>query len=773
MPLENTPEALAEGREWLRMTLASIGEAVITTDTQGIVTFVNPVAEAVTGWTAAEAMGRPLDEVFPVADDEQRRPLESPVTRALRDGPVVNLGGHTVLTTRGGEERLIEDNAAPIRNPRDEVVGVVILFRDVTERRHTEQSLRQSEERFRLLVSAVRDYAIFMLDERGYVSSWNPGAERIKGYVADEIIGKHFSVFYPKEAIDADWPAAELRAATADGRFEDEGWRLRKDGTRFWANVVITALKDKSGKLLGFSKITRDLTERRRVESALRASEARYRRLFEASSDGLVIVDAKTGDIFDANPRFSLLVSWPHEDLVAKKLWQVGLFAGPKAYQEALASVRERGHVRHEDVALETTEGKRMELEIVGTLFDVDERRVVQFAVRDVSQRRQLERATIHAEAMEELNRRKDEFLAMLSHELRNPLAAVVNAVHMQKLSGDPDPVRRRAQEIIERQIGRLTHLVDDLLEVSRITTGRVQLHQEFVDMRVPVEHGVDSLRPSIESREQTIELSLPGEPVWIFADPGRVEQVVVNLLHNAVKYTNRGGALAVSVAREGEEAVLRVRDNGAGISAQLLPRIFDLFTQAERTLDRAEGGLGVGLTVVQRVVHLHGGRVEARSEGVNRGSEFVVRLPVVVPPEPEGLETPSREALSRPLRILVVDDNRDAADSMVLLLRRSHHEVRVEYTGSAVKAAALEFLPDVVLLDLGLPGLDGYQVAAELRADPRLASIRLIAVSGYGQDADKKRSKEAGFFAHLVKPVDLVQLRDTLAAITGRPLRP
>jgi signal transduction histidine kinase/CheY-like chemotaxis protein len=457
---------------------------------------------------------------------------------------------------------------------------------------------------------------------------------------------------------------------------------------------------------------------------------------------------------------------------VGKELWQVGLFAGPKAYHEALATVRDRGYARHEDVTLEGADGKRLELEIVGSLFDVDGRRIVQFAVRDVSQRRQLERTTIHAEAMEELNRRKDEFLAMLSHELRNPLAAVVNAVHMQKLSADPDPMRRQARDIIERQIGRLTHLVDDLLEVSRITTGRVQLHQEFLDARHPVEQGAESLRPLVRDRGQTLELSLPEEALWIYADAGRVEQVVVNLLHNAAKYTERGGKIAVSLAREGEEAVLRVRDNGAGISPQLLPRIFDLFTQAERTLDRSEGGLGVGLTVVQRVVQLHGGRVEARSDGPGKGSEFAVHLPIVIPP-PQVLSTSAAgEGATRPLRILVVDDNRDAADTAGLLLRRSGHEVRVEYSGATVKGATLEFLPDVVLLDLGLPGLDGYEVAALLRADPRLAAVHLVALSGYGQEADKARTKDAGFVAHLVKPVEPAQLRETLVAVTKRPLR-
>src|SRR5437667_5791987 len=288
-------EALHDQREWLRVTLSSIGDAVITTDTKGSITYLNPVAVSLTGWTQKEASGIPLDLVFKIINEETRQTVENPATRALREGLVVGLANHTLLIAKDGTERAIDDSAAPIRNANGEVAGVVLVFRDVTDRRKAERELRDSEERFRLLVDGAEDYAIFMLDPQGYVTSWNPGAERIKGYREAEIIGKHFSCFYPPERVEARYPDRELKVAAAKGRFEDEGWRLRKDGSRFWANVIITALRDESGKLKGFSKITRDRTEDMRKESEIRDSEIRFRRLFETAKDGILILDSDNG----------------------------------------------------------------------------------------------------------------------------------------------------------------------------------------------------------------------------------------------------------------------------------------------------------------------------------------------------------------------------------------------------------------------------------------------------------------------------------------------
>jgi PAS domain S-box-containing protein len=639
------PELLHEQQEWLRVTLSSIGDAVITTDIQDCITFMNPVAQAVTGWTLEQASGLSLDAVFRIVNEETRRTVESPATRALQFGMIVGLANHTLLIAKDGSERPIDDSAAPIRNTRGDVAGVVLVFRDVSERRKAEKALRESEERFRLLVESTHDYAIFMLDPQGHVSSWNTGAERIKGYKADEIIGKHFSCFYPKEAVAKGWPAYELTMATNQGHFEDVGWRVRKDGSQFWANVVISALRDEGGTLRGFSKITRDLSERR-----------------------------------------------------------------------------------------------------------------------------QLERATLQAELMVDLNRRKDEFLAMLSHELRNPLAPILNAVHLLHLQKNEDPIQQQARVIIERQVQHLTRLVDDLLEVSRVTTGRIRLEQENIDMAGIVERAADTVRPLLVQRSHEFSLTLPSEPLWVFADPTRMEQVVVNLLTNAAKYTPDRGRIWLTLQRQGEEAVMRVRDSGVGIAPEFLPSIFDSFTQADRSLDRSQGGLGIGLTVVQRVVEMHGGRVEAHSAGLGHGSEFLVRLPAVAPPMSR-LTTPHNPGghSAQALRVLVVDDNKDSADSAAMLLRCSGHDVQVAYSGTGALEAAAAHQPHAILLDLGLPEMDGYEVARRLRQNPRFKNVLLIAVSGYGQDSDLQRSQEAGFSAHLLKPVEIEQINDALQALGGR----
>lgn len=638
-------ESALEQKEWLRVTLASIGDAVITTDTQGRVTFMNPAAETLTGWRQDEAKGVPLETIFSIVNEETRRTVESPAAKALREGLVVGLANHTLLISKDGVERPIDDSAAPIRNARGDVAGVVLVFRDVTERRDAERALQESEERFRLLVEGTTDYAIFMVDPRGNVVSWNPGAKRIKGYEAEEIIGKHFSIFYPREAVESGWPKEELRRATAAGRFEDEGWRVRKDGSTFWANVIITALRDEAGNIRGFSKITRDLTERR-----------------------------------------------------------------------------------------------------------------------------QLERAKLHAEVMSDLSRRKDEFLAMLSHELRNPLSPILNAVHLLRLQKDEDPIQRQARSIIERQVEQLTRLVDDLLEVSRITTGRIRLQREHIDLRNVVERAVETLRALIAQRKHELFVSMPPGPVWVFADSTRMEQVAVNILANAVKYTDEGGQIWVTLQCEGDDAALHVRDTGVGIAPEVLPGIFDLFTQASRSLDRSQGGLGVGLTVVQRVVELHGGRVEAYSPGLGRGSEFTVHMPLVPPPAgPSAPLAKSRGGGVAPLRVLVVDDNKDTADSMSLLLRRSGHDIRTAYSGAAALSEVAACPPDAVLLDLGLPEMDGYEVARRLRNHPQCKDVLLIAISGYGQESDRQRTQDAGFDAHLVKPVDIQKVQEVLGALARR----
>jgi CheY-like chemotaxis protein/two-component sensor histidine kinase len=367
-----------------------------------------------------------------------------------------------------------------------------------------------------------------------------------------------------------------------------------------------------------------------------------------------------------------------------------------------------------------------------------------------------------------DLHRLKDEFLAMLSHELRNPLTPILNAVHLLSLQRDENPIQHQARTIIERQVGQLAHLVDDLLDISRITTGRIRLHQEDVDVRRIVERAVEAVRPLIEQRKHKLTVSLPSDPIWLRIDATRIEQVVVNLLNNAAKYTDEGGNIWLSMQREADFAVLRVRDTGVGIAPDLLANIFDLFTQANRTLDRAQGGLGIGLTLVKKIVEMHRGTVEAKSAGIGQGSEFTVRLPILVSqPHQKSKLSKIAEPSTQTSRILVVDDNIDGAETIAMTLRLSGYDVQVAYSGQAALSAVEEYQPNIVILDIGLPEMDGYEIARRLRQRPQLANMWLIAMTGYGTDSDRQRSKEAGFDHHLVKPVDPQKLEELLVRLT------
>ena len=519
--------------------------------------------------------------------------------------------------------------------------------------------------------------------------------------------------------------------------------------------------------------VIEDVTERRFAEAALRASETRYRRLFETAKDGILILDAASGRIVDANPFIKALIGYSHDELLGKELWQIGLFGDIAASQAAFEELSETGYIRYEHLPLETRSGSRVEVEFVSNTYRAGASDVIQCNIRDITLRSELERqAKEQSLAMAELHRRKDEFLAMLSHELRNPLSSIVNALQLMRLQrSDENPIQEQARTILERQVAQLTRLVGDLMEVSRIATGQLRLRLESIDLRGIVAVAVEATRAAIDRRGHELAVDLPARPVWLQADPARLEQVIVNLLDNAAKYTEPLGHIWLSLETEDGAAVLRVRDSGVGIAETVLPRVFDLFTQADRTLDHSAGGLGIGLSLVRALVELHHGKVEASSAGPGQGSAFVVRLPINEPgsrtgslPEAAG----GHAAVGMP--VLVVDDDVDAADSLALLLRTSGYEARVAYSGTTALQTAVEQCPEVVILDLSLPEMDGYELGRRLRQHPQLAAVRLIALTGHGQEKNFDRSRVEGFEAHLVKPVELQQLLDRLLRI-GYPL--
>jgi PAS domain S-box-containing protein len=622
----------------------------------------------------------------------------------------------------------------------------------------------QDEERFRLLVDGVSDYAIFMLEPDGTVASWNTGAERIKGYAAAEIIGQHFSRFYPPEAIAAHWPEQELEMARKDGRFEDEGWRLRKDGTPFWANVVITALYGKDGVLRGFGKVTRDLSERKKQEERLRGSEERFRLLVEGVRDYAIFMLDPQGRVMSWNAGAERIKGYQPDEIIGQHF---STFYPPEAI--------ERGWPDYElQVALKDgrfeDEGWRVRKDrslfwanvLITPMYGEDgSLRGYSKVTRDMTERK-------HVEALEEGRRQMSEFLAMLGHELRNPLAPIRNAVHVMARKKLDPASSEWCRDVIDRQVSQLARLVDDLLDVTRITSGKITIHKEPMDLNVAVERAVESTKPAMDARKQTLKLALSGTPLHVEGDVVRLSQAVLNLLNNAAKYTPERGTIWCSVKRENGSALVCVRDNGIGIPRELLPKIFELFVQGDRSLDRSEGGLGVGLTLVERLVRLHGGSVHAESGGPGMGSEFIVRLPVHASSAPQAIAVAAKRAADpeRGARVLVVEDNHDAADTLAAAVRSWGHQVQVAYDGMSALRMAREFKPDAALLDIGLPLLNGYEVARQLRTLPGGETMLLVAVSGYAQEEDQQRSMEAGIAHHFAKPVDL----DLLNRLLARP---
>ena len=619
--------------------------------------------------------------------------------------------------------------------------------------------LRPSEECYRLIVDAVQDYAIFMLDPTGHVVTWNTGAEHIKGYRAAEAIGRHCSLFYPAEDVASGKPERELEIAAAEGRLEDDGCRVRKDGSRFWANVVITALRNDAGELVGFAEVIRDMTEQRARDMPCGRPRSGCVRSSTTSSTGSS--PSMSGGLVESfNPAAEKIFGYPAVEVVGRSVNMLMPEPHRSGHDGYLANYFRTRQPKIIGIGREVeglrSDGSIFPMELAVSEFKHAGRRYFTGIIRDITERKRLERE-LHKRVAEldETGHRKDEFLAMLAHELRNPLAAITTAVQLSTMTGVQDQINW-CMEVINRQVKHLTRLIDDLLDVSRITRGKVQLRKEKIDAYPVITDALEAIRPLIKQRNQELIVSLrPG--LRLDADPTRLEQILVNLLTNAAKYTESGGTIYCTAGHEGNNIVIKVRDTGIGIPPEKLPQMFELFVQGDRSLARSEGGLGIGLTLVRSLAEMHGGSVTATSEGPGKGSEFVVRLPAVAAraEQTQRLPAKSPQAIAHRARILVVDDNVDMARGLVRLLELLGHDVQTAYDGPTAIATARAHRPDFVLLDLGLPGMDGYQVARRLRQEQGSQDAVIIAVTGYGQEDYRCRSREAGFDHHLVKPID------------------
>jgi PAS domain S-box-containing protein len=759
-------EAANDARRWLQVTLSSIGDAVITTDGHAAITFMNPVAESLTGWSQDEAAGKGLEQVFRIVNEETRKTVESPTTRALREGVVVGLANHTLLIAKDGSERPIDDSAAPIRNDEGQVAGVVLVFRDITERRREERRVTDSLAYAQAVLATLR-HKFLVLGSDLRVKSANANFYRTFQVSEEETVGR--SIY---DLGRGQWNIPRLRTLLEEilplkNSFED--FEVAHEFPRVGHRILMLNARQlqQDGGSDGLILLSmEDITERRTAEAIIHESEVRYRRLFQTAKDGILILDAGSGKIIDANAFMVGLLGGEPSDLIGKELWEIGLFADIQENKEAFKELQEKGYLRYDHLPVRNQRGETVEVEFVSNVYQEDHRHVAQCNVRDISQRARMERQIKEqAEELADQSRRKDDFLAMLSHELRNPLAPIRNATYVLKLQepGAENLIQQQAREIIERQVAQLTRLVSDLLDVSRIRTGRIRMTPAPVDMNQVVHHALETASPLIDPHHHDVVMTLPGVPVWVNADATRLEEVVVNLLGNAAKYTDDGGRIEVSLELGSDHALLRVRDSGIGIAPELLPHIFDLFTQADRSLDRAQGGLGIGLSLVKRIAELHGGTAEADSAGPGQGSEFRVRLPLIPGPEQSPPEPAETHHAHKHQRVLVVDDNVDSIVMLAHLLRLQGYGVRTAHTGSVALKLAMEWRPDVVLLDIGLPEIDGYEIARRIRLEPGLKDILLIAMTGYGRDSDVQLAREAGFDQHLLKPVDPARLQELL----------
>ncbi len=664
----------------------------------------------------------------------------------------------------------LEEAEAVVEAIRNGIVDAVVVNSTPGESVYT---LEGADRPYRLLVEAMQQ-GVAVLNPAGVLLYCNTCLADLFKMSVEKLTGCTLDSF----AAEADHAMfTDMLGGAENASAQKEVLLRRQDGTTFPAAFTVSVLP-----LQKFCLLVTDLSQQQQYDdlvvskAALLNSEIRYRRLFETAKDGVLILNMETGRITDANPFMSELLGYTHAHFLDKELWEIGLFSDKAANETAVRELQQDGYIRYEHLPLETTGGLRVEVEVVANAYREGDISVIQCNIRDITERSRLEKLMQgQAIALADLDRRKDEFPESHagSRAARNPLCA-----HHQRhttparLQKNKDQLQQQAYSIIERQVGQLTRLVDDLLEVSRITTGKIHLQQEWIALNGIVERALETTRPLMDQRGHDLTVSLSPQTILLYADAARLEQVIVNLVANAAKYTADGGHISLAVQQEGNEAVLRVRDTGVGIAPELLPRIFDLFTQAERSLDRSQGGLGIGLCLVQRLVEMHGGRVEVYS-ALGQGSEFVVRLPVMVTPatQPPSTSKDSAEPTGPSLRVLVVDDNVDAAQSLALLLEESGHEVQTAYDGPTALKIALDYRPNVVLLDIGLPGFDGFEVAKRLRQQPHLRNVVLVAMTGYGQAADKQRSQEAGFNHHLVKPANFGKVLQILATVQQKAI--
>ena len=791
--VSRTEQQLRESSQRLQLVLDNLYMYVGILDLKGTLREVNGEPLRVIGLSREDLLGRPLwDAPWWVGDLDRQNEVRAAIERAAA-GETVRFD---IEVQRSEQKFTIDFQVGPMRDSDEKITALVASGVNVTARVDAMAALQRSRqdaviaaeaaEAERRLLDATFNAVpagLVVADANGKLLRMNRANEQIWGIApfSTEVVScgewkgwwADGSARHGQRIQGHEWGLARsLQGETCRDIVEVEPFD--RPNERRVTLLSSAPVLSPSGQVMGGVVAQLDITDRIQAEKALRESEARFRALFDRGPIAIYSCDA-AGLLQEFNP--CAVELWGREPkrgdskeefCGSYKLYLPDGTFVPRTQTSMAAVLRGEIEVAHDQqIIIERPNGSRITV-IANTVPLKNQQGHISGAMccfYDITERNHLVQKTLEqANTLADLDRRKDEFLAMLSHELRNPLAPISNAVQLLRMQKNEGSVQQQARLIIERQLGQLNHLVDDLLEVSRITTGSVRLRQQEISVNGVVERALETAQPLILLHRHEITVSLPPEPIFLYADAARLEQVLVNLLTNAAKYTDQGGRIWLSIEQEKNAVVIKVRDTGIGIAPELLPRIFELFTQAERSLDRSQGGLGIGLCLVQRLVELHGGTVTVHSV-LGHGSEFVVRLPVT-PTVLPALPTPALDTVQPPAnsrRVLVVDDNVDAAQSLALLLEMSGHEVKLAYDGLSAVAAAIAYQPEVVLLDIGLPELDGYEVARRIRMHYPHHNIRLVALTGYGQDTDRQRSLEAGFDHHLVKPASFVEIEKLL----------
>lgn len=778
----------ARGEEFALLLDAVEDYAIFLLGPDGTIRSWNRGATRTMGYTEHEVIGRHFSLFYGPDDLEAEKPRRELETAAA----VGRIEDEGWRVRKGGERFWVNTVITALRNDDGSIRGFAKITRDMSLRRQAEEQLRQSTEIFQLLVTSVRDYAIFMLDPNGNIATWNPGAQRIKQYAPEDIIGRHFSAFYPEEDVRNGKPQRGLDTARAKGSYQDEGWRVRKDGTRFWASVLITAVYDGHGELRGFAKVTRDMSEARRAQEELRATAEIFQLLVSSVRDYAIFMLDPDGNIATWNNGAQRIKQYTPEEIIGRHFstfyTEEDMRDGKPARELEIA--RAEGSVEDEGWRVRK-DGTRFWANVVITAVydahrelrgfakvtrDITDRKIAEETQRALLEQRearlQAEEERRRAEASyrvaQEANRAKDEFLMTLSHELRTPMTAILGWSRMLPGIAADDPLFHEAVTSISGSAQLQARLIDDILDVSRIVSGKLRLTPETIEVSRVIMNAIDAVVPTAQAKQITITTSLPAALGMMVADPTRLQQVIWNLVANAVKFTPKNGAVRVSARRSASQVQIEVSDNGEGIDPQFLPHIFEPFRQAESPQTRVHGGLGLGLSIVRFIAEAHGGSVAAESEGRGRGATFTVTLPIRAVNAPSSTSNASGETFLhrsrlRGVDVLLVDDDQETRRMIAAVLRGAGANVLAVDSAAEALDALDQRRPHIVITDIGMPEMDGYAFTRTLRQRPYGPELKVVALSAF----PARPTESTGFNAYLTKPIDPFQLIDEVAKIT------